>query len=210
MTKLKINRIFAYIFIVISFLKVIFSLIFIHTSNLGESIFHYVENIVHIVLLVLLVKQAIKNKIGHFFHEYFLEAVIMGVISSISLIYTCLVHDYSLDDSFIKVVPAILSLVVNVFLFISFHHHHDRTVKFVLIAFVSISLVLSVNSVVGNFVEYLNNEFSIELFLTTLISNVLSLVFNVFVLLTAISMKHVLRSNPNQVVNYVKLEEDEK
>ena len=59
-------------------------------------------------------------------------------------------------------------------------------------------------------VEYLNNEFSIELFLTTLISNVLSLVFNVFVLLTAISMKHVLRSNPNQVVNYVKLEEDEK
>ena len=210
MTKLIINRIFAYIFIVISFLNVIFSMIFIHTGDLGESIFHYIENIVHIVLLILLVKQAIKNKIGHFFHEYFLEAVIMGVISSISLIYSCLVHDYSIDDSFIKIVPAVLSLVVNVFLFISFHHHHDKTVKIVLIIFVGLSLVLSVNSIAGNVIEYLNGAFTLELFATSLISNILSLVFNVFVLLTAISMKHVLRNNPDKVVNYVKLEEDEK
>ena len=43
-----------------------------------------------------------------------------------------------------------------------------------------------------------------------LTSNLLTLFFNIFVLLTAISMKHVLRSDPNQVVHYVKLEEDGK
>lgn len=209
MTKLIINRIFAYIFIVISFAKVIFSLIFMHTNDIGESIFHYVENIVHIVLLVFLCKQAIKNKIGHFFHEYFLEAVIMGTISSISLIYTCLIHDYTFDNSLMNILPAILSLLVNLFLLISFHHHHDKTVKVVLIIFICLSLILSINSIIGNIIALAQNELSSKLFVVTLISNVLTLVFNIFVLLTAISMKHVLRKDPNKVVDYVKLSEDE-
>ena len=88
MTKLKINRIFAYIFILLSLIKVVYSLIFNHSHDVVENIFHYIENGVHIILLVFLCKQAVKNKIGHFFHEYFLEAIIMGTISTIALIYT--------------------------------------------------------------------------------------------------------------------------
>ena len=40
-------------------------------------------------------------------------------------------------------------------------------------------------------------------------SDSLTLFFNLFVLLTAMSMKHVLRNDPSKVVNYVKLREDE-
>ena len=48
MTKLIINRVFAYIFIILSFAKVVFSLLFMHTSDLGESILHYIESAVQI------------------------------------------------------------------------------------------------------------------------------------------------------------------
>lgn len=209
MTKLKINRLFAYIFIFLSFAKVIFSLIFVHTEDVGETIFHYIEGIVHLVLLVLLCKQAIKNKIGHFFHEYFLEAIIMGCITTIALIYTCVIHHYSIDDSFMKLLPITLSIAVNVFLLVSFHHHHDHTVKIVLIVFVALSLILSANNAINDVITHIMNSTEINVFLTSLTSNLLTLFFNIFVLLTAISMKHVLRSNPNQVVDYVKLKDDE-
>ena len=209
MTKLKINRLFAYIFIVLSFLKVVFSLIFMHTSDLGENIFHYFENLVHIILLVLLCRQAIKNHIAHFFHEYFLEAIIMGVISSISLVYTCIIHDYSFNENIFELVTATISLIVNIYLLVSFHHHHDKTVKTVLIVFVGLSLLLGINLIIGNIVSFVNLEINIELFITSLISNLLTIFFNIFVLLTAISMKHVLRKDPSKIVDYVKLEDDE-
>ena len=210
MTKLIINRVFAYIFILLSFAKVIFSLIFMHTSDLGESIFHYVESAVHIFLLIFLIKQAIKNHIAQFFHEYFLEAIIMGGISSIALIYSCIIHNYSLDSSVIKLLPVILSIVVNVFLFSSFHHHHDHRVKIVLVCFISISIVLNINSIVGNIADYISSVMELEVFMLTLVSNLLSLFFNIFVLLTAISMKHVLKKDPSTVVDYVQLEENGK
>ena len=148
MTKLKINRIFAYIFILLSFSKVIFTLIFMHTTDIGENIFHYVESIVHIILLIFLVKQAIKNHIAHFFHEYFLEAIIMGGISSIALIYSSIIHHSSLDESLINLLPVIISIVVNIFLMTSFHHHHDHRVKIVLVLFISISIFLNLYSVI--------------------------------------------------------------
>ena len=210
MTKLIINRVFAYIFILLSFAKVIFSLIFMHTSDLGESIFHYVESAVHIFLLIFLIKQAIKNHIAQFFHEYFLEAIIMGGISSIALIYSCIIHNYSLDSSVIKLLPVILSIVVNVFLFSSFHHHHDHRVKIVLVCFISISIVLNINSIVGNIADYSSSIMELEVFILTLVSNLLSLFFNIFVFLTAISMKHVLKKDPSIVVDYVQLEENGK
>lgn len=210
MTKLKINRVFAYIFILLSFTKVLFTLIFMHTSDLGESIFHYVESAVHIFLLILLVRQAIKNHIAQFFHEYFLEAIIMGGISSISLIYSCIIHNYSLDTSAMKLLPVMISVIVNIFLFTSFHHHHDHRVKIVLVSFICLSLLLNINSGVGNIVNYLNQSITFEVFLLSLISNLLSLFFNVFVLLTAISMKHVLKKDPSVVVDYVQIEENGK
>lgn len=209
MTKLKINRLFAYIFIFLSFAKVIFSLIFVHTEDVGETIFHYIEGIVHLVLLVLLCKQAIKNKIGHFFHEYFVEAIIMGIISTVSLTYSCIHHHYEIADSFMTLLPVTLSIAVNIFLLVNFHHHHDHTVKIVLIVFVALSLVLSGNSVLDNIVSYANGATTLNVFIETLITNLLTLFFNIFVLLTAISMKHVLRKDPSKVVNYVKLYEDE-
>lgn len=210
MTKLIINRIFAYIFIILSFLKVIFTLIFIHTSDLGESIFHYVESIVHIVLLIFLCKQAIKNHIGHFFHEYFLEAIIMGGITTVASIYSCIINKYSLDDSVLKLLPTFLSIFVNIFLYISFHHHHDSTVKIVLIIFVVISIVLNCNSVLGDIIQYNEQDINSHAFTISLISHLLSLFFNVFVLLTAISMKHVLKNDPSKVVQYVQTEEEKK
>lgn len=209
MTKLKINRIFAFIFIALSLIKVVYSLIFMHTEDPIEHVYHYIENGVHIVLLVFLTKQAIKNKIGHFFHEYFLEAIIMGIMSTIGLVYTCIAHHYTLDDSFITLLPVVLSIAVNVFLLVSFEHHHDHTVKTVLVVFVALSLLLNTTSVVDNIITFALGEMESKEFVTIVISNLLSLLFNIFVLLTAVSMKHVLRNNPNQVVDYVKLEEDE-
>lgn len=209
MTKLKINRLFAYIFIALSFAKVIFSLIFMHSHDIGETIFHYVEDIVHIILLIFLCKHAIKNKIGHFFHEYFVEAIIMGIITTVSSIYTCIIHEYQIGDSFMTLLPITLSIIVNVFLLVSFHHHHDHTVKLVLIVFVALSILISGNSVLDIIISFAQGQSEFKTFIETLISNLLTLFFNIFVLLTAISMKHVLRSNPNKVVDYVKLREDE-
>ena len=210
MTKLKINRIFAYIFILLSLIKVVYSLIFNHSHDVVENVFHYIENGVHIILLVFLCKQAVKNKIGHFFHEYFLEAIIMGAISTIALVYTCISHSYSIDVSFMTLLPVVLSIGVNIFLLVSFEHHHDHTVKVVLIVFVALSMILSATSVIDNILQFSLKEIEFNTFMRLLTSNLLTLFFNIFVLLTAISMKHVLRSNPNQVVHYVKLEEDEK
>ena len=210
MTKLIINRVFAYIFIILSFAKVEFSLLFMHTSDLGESILHYIESAVHIFLLIFLVKQAIKNHIAQFFHEYFLEAIIMGGISSVALIYSCIIHEYTLDSSLIKLLPVILSIVVNIFLFTSFHHLHDHRVKIVLVSFIVLSIVLNVNSVIGNISAYANSQVELNVFVLTLISNSLSLFFNIFVLLTAISMKHVLKKDPSIVVDYVQIEENGK
>ena len=209
MTKLLIKRIFAYIFIALSFAKVVFSLIFLHTEDLGETIIHYVESVVHIILLVFLCKHAIKNKIGHFFHEYFVEAIIMGIISTVALTYSCIIHEYEIGDSFMTLLPVTLSIAVNVFLLVNFHHHHDHTVKVVLIVFVALSLLISGNSVLDNIISYASGATGIHAFVQTLISNLLTLFFNLFVLLTAISMKHVLRSDRTTVVNYVKLREDE-
>ena len=209
MTKLKIKRIFAFIFIALSVAKVIFSLFFNHTEDLGETIFHYVESVVHIILLVFLCKHAIRNKIGHFFHEYFLEAIIMGIISTIALIYTCVIHHYEIGDSFMKLLPITLSIGVNVFLLVNFHHLHDHTVKIVLIVFVALSLLVSATNVLDNILAFANGALEHHAFISSLISNLLTLFFNLFVLLTAMSMKHVLRSDPSKVVNYVKLREDE-
>lgn len=209
MTKLIIKRIFAYIFIALSVASVICSLIFAHSEDLGETIFHYVESVVHIVLLVFLCKHAIRNKIGHFFHEYFLEAIIMGIITTISLIYTCIVHHYELGDSFMRLLPVTLTIGVNIFLLINFHHHHDHTVKIVLIVFVALSLLVSGNSVLDSILSFANNAIDEHEFVRSLISNLLTLFFNLFVLLTVMSMKHVLRSDPNKVVDYVKLREDD-
>lgn len=210
MTKLLIKRVFAYIFIALSFAKVIFSLFFSHTEDLGETIFHYVESVVHIILLVFLCKHAIRNKIGHFFHEYFIEAIIMGIISTVALTYSCIIHEYHIGDSFMTLLPVTLSIAVNVFLLVNFHHRHDHTVKVVLIVFVALSLLISGNSVLDNIITFVNGATNIHTFIPTLISNLLTLFFNLFVLLTAISMKHVLRSDRTQVVHYVKLKEDEK
>ena len=209
MTKLLIKRIFAYIFIALSFAKVVFSLIFLHTEDLGETIIHYVESVVHIILLVFLCKHAIRNKIGHFFHEYFVEAIIMGIISTVALTYSCIIHHYNIGDSFMTLLPVTLSIAVNVFLLVNFHHHHDHTVKVVLIVFVALSLLFSGNSVLDNIVSFSNGSLEQHAFISSLISNLLTLFFNLFVLLTAMSMKHVLRSDPSKVVNYVKLREDE-
>lgn len=209
MTKLKIKRAFAFIFIALSMAKVIFSLCFSHSHDLGETIFHYVESAVHIILLVFLCKHAIRNKIGHFFHEYFLEAIIMGIITTISLIYTCVIHQYNIEDSFMKLLPITLSIAVNVFLLVSFHHLHDHTVKIVLIVFVALSLLISGNSVLDIIINYSKDLIDLDSFIISLISNLLSLFFNLFVLLTAMSMKHVLRKDPNKVVSYVKLREDD-
>jgi len=209
MTKLKINRLFAYIFIALSLIKVVFSLIFMHTDDVTATVLHYIEDVVHVVLLVFLCKHAIKNKIGHFWHEYFVEAIIMGIISTISLTYSCIHHNYELGDSFMTLLPVTLSIAVNIFLLVSFHHHHDHTVKIVLIVFIALSLILSGTNVVDNIVTYALGETQFKEFIETLIANLLTLFFNIFVLLTAISMKHVLRSNPNKVVDYVKLREDE-
>ena len=208
MTKLKINRIFAYIFILLSLAKVVFSLIFLHTSDVGETVIHIVDSVVHVVLLVFLCKQVIKNKIGHFFHEYFLEAIIMGGISIIAAVYSIIIHKSTIDDSLIKLLPLLFTIAVNIFLIISFHHHHDKTVKVVLIIFLIISAILNINSVVGNAISYSSQEIDFKGFMISLISNLLSLSFNIFVLLTAVSMKHVLRKDPTKVVDYVKLEED--
>ena len=186
MTKLKINRVFAYIFILLSFIKVVYSLVFNHSHDLVENIFHYVENGVHIILLVFLCKQAVKNKIGHFFHEYFLEAIIMGAITTVALIYTCISHSYSIDDSFMTLLPVVLSIGVNIFLLVSFEHHHDHTVKVVLIVFVALSMLLSATSVVDNIVQFALNEIEMNTFITLLISNLLTLFFNIFVLLTVL------------------------
>ena len=195
MSKLRINRVFAYIFILLSFIKVIYSLIFSHSEDLVENILHYVENIVHVVLLVFLCKQAIKNKIEHFFHEYFLEAIIMGIITTIALTYTCIAHEYTIDNSFIALLPVVLSIGVNIFLLVSFEHHHDHTVKVVLIVFVALSLLLSSTSVVDNVVDFIIEEIALDKFVTSVISNLLTVLFNIFVLLTAISMKHVEEKN---------------
>ena len=196
--KLRINRIFAYIFIALSLIKVVYSLIFIHTGDMVEHVYHYIENGVHVILLVFLTKQVVKNKIGHFFHEYFLEAIIMGVMSTIGLVYTCIAHEYTLDDSFISLIPVVLSVAVNIFLLVSFEHHHDHTVKTVLIVFVALSLVLSATSVVDNVLSFTLGELQQNEFITILFSNLLTLFFNIFVLLTAISMKHVKRVEVEQ------------
>ena len=209
MTKLLIKRIFAYIFIALSFAKVVFSLIFLHTEDLGETIIHYVESVVHIILLVFLCKHAIKNKIGHFFHEYFVEAIIMGIISTVALTYSCIIHEYEIGDSFMTLLPVTLSIAVNVFLLVNFHHHHDHTVKVVLIVFVALSLLFSGNSVLDNIVSFSNGSLEHHAFITSLISNLLTLFFNLFVLLTVMSMKHVLRSDRTKVVDYVKLREND-
>jgi hypothetical protein len=108
-----------------------------------------------------------------------------------------------------KLLPITLSIGVNVFLLVNFHHLHDHTVKVVLIVFVSLSLLLSGNSVLDNILSFANGSLEHHAFISSLISNLLTLFFNLFVLLTAMSMKHVLRSDPNKVVNYVKLREDE-
>ena len=196
--KLRINRIFAYIFIALSLIKVVYSLIFIHTGDMVEHVYHYIENGVHVILLVFLTKQVVKNKIGHFFHEYFLEAIIMGVMSTIGLVYTCIAHEYTLDDSFMSLIPVVLSVAVNIFLLVSFEHHHDHTVKTVLIVFVALSLVLSATSVVDNVVSFTLGELEHNEFITILFSNLLTFFFNIFVLLTAISMKHVKRVEVEQ------------
>ena len=209
MTKLLIKRIFAYIFIALSFAKVVFSLIFLHTEDLGETIIHYVESVVHIILLVFLCKHAIRNKIGHFFHEYFVEAIIMGIISTVALTYSCIIHEYEIGDSFMTLLPVTLSIAVNVFLLVNFHHHHDHTVKVVLIVFVALSLLFSGNSVLDNIVSFSNGSLEQHAFISSLISNLLTLFFNLFVLLTVMSMKHVLRSDRTKVVDYVKLREDD-
>ena len=209
MTKLLIKRIFAYIFIALSFAKVVFSLIFLHTEDLGETIIHYVESVVHIILLVFLCKHAIKNKIGHFFHEYFVEAIIMGIISTVALTYSCIIHEYEIGDSFMTLLPVTLSISVNVFLLVNFHHAHDHTVKVVLIVFVALSLLFSGNSVLDNIVSFSNGSLEQHAFISSLISNLLTLFFNLFVLLTVMSMKHVLRSDRTKVVDYVKLREDD-
>ena len=209
MTKLLIKRIFAYIFIALSFAKVVFSLIFLHTEDLGETIIHYVESVVHIILLVFLCKHAIRNKIGHFFHEYFVEAIIMGIISTVALTYSCIIHHYNIGDSFMTLLPVTLSIAVNVFLLVNFHHHHDHTVKVVLIVFVALSLLFSGNSVLDNIVSFSNGSLEQHAFISSLISNLLTLFFNLFVLLTVMSMKHVLRSDRTKVVDYVKLREDD-
>ena len=104
--------------------------------------------------------------------------------------------------------PVVLSIGVNIFLLVSFEHHHDHTVKVVLILFVALSMLLSATSVVDNIVQFALNEIEMNTFITLLISNLLTLFFNIFVLLTAISMKHVLRKDPSQVVDYVKLEDE--
>ena len=196
--KLRINRIFAYIFIALSLIKLVYSLIFIHTGDMVEHVYHYIENGVHVILLVFLTKQVVKNKIGHFFHEYFLEAIIMGVMSTIGLVYTCIAHEYTLDDSFMSLIPVVLSVAVNIFLLVSFEHHHDHTVKTVLIVFVALSLVLSATSVVDNVVSFTLGELEHNEFITILFSNLLTFFFNIFVLLTAISMKHVKRVEVEQ------------
>ena len=105
--------------------------------------------------------------------------------------------------------PVTLSIAVNVFLLVNFHHHHDHTVKVVLIVFVALSLLFSGNSVLDNIVSFSNGSLEQHAFISSLISNLLTLFFNLFVLLTVMSMKHVLRSDRTKVVDYVKLREDD-
>lgn len=133
----------------------------------------------------------------------------MGIITTISLIYTCVIHQYNIEDSFMKLLPITLSIAVNVFLLVSFHHLHDHTVKIVLIVFVALSLLISGNSVLDIIINYSKDLIDLDSFIISLISNLLSLFFNLFVLLTAMSMKHVLRKDPSKVVSYVKLREDD-
>ena len=63
---------------------------------------------------------------------------------------------------------------------------------------------------IGNISAYANSQVELNVFVLTLISNSLSLFFNIFVLLTAISMKHVLKKDPSIVVDYVQIEENGK
>ena len=70
-------------------------------------------------------------------------------------------------------------------------------------------MLVSGNSVLDSILSFANNAIDEHEFVRSLISNLLTLFFNLFVLLTVMSMKHVLRSDPNKVVDYVKLREDE-
>ena len=110
----------------------------------------------------------------------------MGAITTVALIYTCISHSYSIDDSFMTLLPVVLSIGVNIFLLVSFEHHHDHTVKVVLIVFVALSMLLSATSVVDNIVQFALNEIEMNTFITLLISNLLTLFFNIFVLLTVL------------------------
>ena len=78
-----------------------------------------------------------------------------------------------------------------------------------MVLFVALSLLVSATNVLDNILTYANGVLDHHAFISSLISNLLTLFFNLFVLLTAMSMKHVLRSDPSKVVNYVKLREDE-
>jgi hypothetical protein len=108
-----------------------------------------------------------------------------------------------------KLLPVTLSIGVNVFLLVNFHHLHDHTVKVVLIVFVALSLLVSATNVLDNILTYANGVLDHHAFISSLISNLLTLFFNLFVLLTVMSMKHVLRSDRTKVVDYVKLREDD-